>query len=206
MQTFRRAGATLAFALLLLAAGASPVAAHNGAIVFTCDDGASVALRHYSTGVDNHVVITLDGAKVIDQHFGASFDWSQGDLDPFTEHELLTSVYAGDDPQGERGWTFDSKRQLGVCEEPTPTPSPTPTAMPEPTPTPSGTPNVTPPPTHGPRPTPHITAPPTDTASAETDDEISGGLLVLIVVTSFGVSFMVTFTILSALLRARSGR
>ncbi|MFI5042861.1 MAG: hypothetical protein ACHQNA_13625, partial [Acidimicrobiales bacterium] len=91
-------GATLGIVLSMNLVGLT--SAHVPSVSLTCDGGAVVHLTLYNTQHANSVVVTLDGTKVADEaDFGASFSYTNNNLDPLIGHTLHAVVVAWDDPQ-----------------------------------------------------------------------------------------------------------
>ncbi|MGW2351929.1 LAETG motif-containing sortase-dependent surface protein [Actinacidiphila glaucinigra] len=109
---------------------ATPASAHTRTWTVDCSQ-VEFNLQAYKGDVENTVTLTADGKQLLPTTtFGTSFKQTI-DLPPHTaEVKLHLSVVAGDDKQGNKGYSFEDDKTAPVCEgsgDTTPTPTPTPT-------------------------------------------------------------------------------
>ena len=144
----RRFGAALgAFGVSAVTAAAlvgmaGTASAHTPKFTAECSSDAGVTtlqveLRAYNDQEPNTVKVTDGDTVLVDQEFGENFSKEWNDLDATVDHNFVLEVVAWDDPNGQNGWTFSSKIEVGACVEPTTPPEEPEPSEPAPTTEPS---------------------------------------------------------------------
>jgi len=119
-----RSSARTALAGIVAMAGlafAAPASAHVPSATMGClgetdpQPILQVDLTQYNG--TNHVLITIDGATVRDEDFGASFSATIDAGSPFVAHAAQVVVTAHDDPEGTHGWTKTYDLGAPACQE-----------------------------------------------------------------------------------------
>jgi LPXTG-motif cell wall-anchored protein len=127
----RRTGVALGVVLTGVAAGligfAGTASAHTPKISAECKEATSITtlnvkLSAYNGSKANTIKIT-DGSTVLHEgdfreNFQKKFE-APGDV----KHSFTVTVKAWDDPRAEKGWSFESKRNVEACVTPPPSSS-----------------------------------------------------------------------------------
>jgi hypothetical protein len=102
----------------LVAATGSAASAHTNSVSATCAK-LSVNLSNYqSSGGQNHVTVTVDGAQKADTAFGSSYSQLFPFADETVAHSWTVKVTAWDDPDAQKGWTFTKSGTSVPCAPP----------------------------------------------------------------------------------------
>src|SRR3954471_15047821 len=113
-----RSAALLLVTIGLVAATGGAASAHTSSVSATCAK-LSVNLSSYqSSGGQNHVTVTVDGAQKADAAFGSSYSQFFPFADQTVAHSWTVKVTAWDDPDGQKGWSFTKSGTSEPCAPP----------------------------------------------------------------------------------------
>ncbi len=102
----------------LVAGTGSAASAHTKSVSATCYK-LSVSLTDYQTsGGQNRVTVTVDGAQKADTAFGSSYSQTFPFADETVAHSWTVNVTAWDDPNGQKGWSFTKSGTSEPCAPP----------------------------------------------------------------------------------------
>ena len=111
-------GALLLVTLGLVAVTGGAASAHTASVSATCKK-LSVNLTSYqSSGGQNRVQVSVDGASRADAQFGTSYSQTFPFSDETVAHTWTVKVTAWDDPNGQKGWTFTKSGTSDPCQPP----------------------------------------------------------------------------------------
>jgi LPXTG-motif cell wall-anchored protein len=129
----RRVLATGAIAGTALLALTIPASAHNHGVKAGCADETSylhVDLNSYNGDKTNTVKVTVDGQAQAEETFKSNWSKHWDDLDATKTHTYTVDVHAGDDENGQAGFTFKESGEIKACVEAPPTTTTTTTVAP----------------------------------------------------------------------------